>query len=153
MKMTKKIEFYRTDLYPSWEDAHANGGVHSTNVTAEYDDDAVKDVTLAIHAACKMAIRCGYCKQQAVDGKCVTCNCRVWEIDTRVVVAEPQLINLNIFVPDKNDIVRIVWDHEGKGESGFTQIEAWKAQTELHFLYSKGCRIHSVGPAIDNTGE
>ena len=132
--MTKKIEFFRTDRYPSWEVAYANGGVHSANITAEYDNDAVEDVTLAIHAACKM-----------MDDN--------YRIDTRVVVAEPQLINLNIFVPDKNDIVRIVWDHEGNGESGFTQIEAWKAQTELHFLYSKGCRVHSVSPAVDNTGE
>jgi len=132
--MTKKVEFYNMDHYPSWESAAESNAIYSTNINQDYEDEAVADVLLAIHAACKM-----------MDGN--------YQIDTRVVVAEPINFQLYVWAEDMNDIVRIVWANPLNGESGFTQIEAFKAQTEINFLTGKGCRIHSVGPAIDNTGE
>lgn len=134
--MTKKIEFYRMDYYPSWEAARENNAIHSKtlNDNYEYSDEALSDVLDAIHTACKM-----------MDVN--------YKVDTRVVESNPINFQLYVWVEDVNDIVRIAWANPLNGESGFTQIEARKAQIEINFLTGKGCRIYSIGPAIDNTGE
>jgi len=61
------------------------------------------------------------------------------------------VFQLYVWAEDMNDIVRIVWANPSNGESGFNQVEARNAQTEINFLMGKGCHIHSIGPAIDNT--
>lgn len=131
-----KIEFYRADLHPSWEAAREKGAVFckTLNDDNEYSDEALSDVLDAIHTACIM-----------MDSNA--------QIDTRVVKTNPVTFQLYVWAEDVNDIVRIVWANPINGESGFSQVEAWNAQTEINFLTSKGCRIHSIGPAIDTSGE
>jgi len=129
-----KIEFYRMDQYPSWEAAREKGAVFckTLNDDNEYSDEALSDALDVLHTACKM-----------MDPNV--------EIDTRVVRSDPVVFQLYVWAEDMNDIVRIVWANPLNGESGFNQVEARNAQTEINFLTGKGCRIHSVGPAIDNT--
>ena len=129
-----KIEFYRMDYYPSWEAARENGAVHSKTLheADEHSDEVLSDVLHAIHMACKM-----------MDVN--------YKVDTRVVKSNPINFQLYVWAEDVNDIVRIIWANPLNGETGFTQIEAFKAQTEINFLTEKGCRIHFIGPAIDNT--
>ena len=129
-----KIEFYRMDQDPSWDAAREKGAVFSKTLhdDDDYSDELLADALDVLHTACKM-----------MDPNV--------EIDTRVVKTNPVTFQLYVWAEDVNDIVRIVWANPINGESGFSQVEAWNAQTEINFLTSKGCRIHSIGPAIDNT--